>query len=351
MRTIKDTDPKNIIVRMPNWVGDLVMATSVLSDLKRIYPYATLSVLAQEGVYELLKNDKDIDKLYCLKKQKGIFFNNKENLDIILELKKTTFDYGILLTNSLSSAYFFHRAGIKNSIGYKKYFRNFLLKNSIELIKDNVHQIIKYKNLLNPLGIEISDTNPRLYFDSDEVKNVKNILYQKGFNDNKTLIGINPLARYGSAKCWPIDRFKEVAARLAQDKKNTIVFIGDRFSKDLIKKVCFDLPSNVINLAGDTTLRELMCIIKLCNLFITNDSGPMHLASALDIPLIALFGSTSDLLTGPYNEKAIVINKKVECAPCFKRKCPSDFKCMHQISVDEVINKIHEILNENFKKN
>lgn len=343
MKTVKNACPKNIIVRMPNWVGDLVMATAVLSDIKRVFPYVKLTVLARENVSGLLKNDTDINCLFCLKKQ-NIFFRNKANKQVIEELKKTNFDYGILLTNSFSSAYLFYKANIKNIIGYKNDFRSFFIEHSPDPLKINAHQIIKYKNLLAPLGIAVSDTRPRLFLDIKEIDKAKDILYGNGFNDTRRLIGISPFAKYGRAKCWPADRFRQAAEILANDKKNFIVFTGDNYSRTLVDDICGGLPKNVISLAGKTNLRELACVIKLCSLFLTNDSGPMHIASALDIPLLALFGSTSSALTGPYNEKAVIINKKAECSPCFKRRCSRDFKCMNQIAVDEVLNKINVIL-------
>jgi heptosyltransferase II len=338
--------PKNIIVRMPNWIGDLVMATPILADLKNKFPDSSLTVLAYENLCDLLKKDKNIDKLYCLKKQKSIFFK-KENKKIISELKNKSFDYGLLLTNSFSSAFLFYKAKINNSIGYKKDFRSFFLKYPINLIKENLHQTIKYKNLLKPLGVEISDTKPKLFIHPEDIKNAKILLYQKGYSDDQILIGINPFAKYGLAKCWPSDRFKQVAQVLAENKKNCIALMGDSESKIFINKIRQNLPKNVINIAGCTTLLQLACLIKSCKLFITNDSGPMHIASALNTPLIALFGSSSDIITGPYNPEDIVINKKVSCSPCFKRKCPLDFKCMNQISTSEVINKINDFFNEN----
>ncbi|NGX30363.1 MAG: hypothetical protein K940chlam4_01209, partial [Candidatus Anoxychlamydiales bacterium] len=141
-----------------------------------------------------------------------------------------------------------------------------------------------------------------------------------------------------------IERYKEVAKRLCSNEKNFIVFLGDFDSRDVIKNICLDMPDRVINLAGKTTLRELVALISQLDLFLTNDSGPMHIAAGFDIDQIALFGSTSDVLTGPYSEKAIVINKKVECSPCYKRVCPIDFRCMLKISVDEVFDKMIDIL-------
>lgn len=344
MKKLNIINPKNIIVRMPNWVGDLVMATPILVDIKKAFPNANLSVLALENLCDLLKDDKNIDKLYFLKKQKSCFFKKNENKKLIEELKKKSFDFGLLLTNSFSSAYLFHKAKIKNLVGYKKDFRSFLLKYSISFNKENVHQIIKYKNLLKPLGIGISQTKPKLYYELNDLNNAKELLMKRGFKEGQTLIGINPFARFGSAKCYPLEKFKEIIKNLSNDKNKFIVLLGDKYSKELLQNFIEELPNNVVNLAGDTSLKELMCIIKLCDLFITNDSGPMHIASALKTPLIALFGSTSACLTGPYNEKDIILYKKVDCSPCFKRKCPKDFKCMTQITTTEVINKIDEIL-------
>lgn len=340
MKMIEDIQIKNIIVHMPNWVGDLVMATVVLSDLRKEFPKAVLTAMASRPVCELLKTDKDVDKIYCFKKEKLFFLRRKNNRGIIQDLRKGNYDLGILLTNSFSSARLFYRGHVRNVIGYKKDFRSVLIKYAIRFPKEEVHQIIKYKNLLKPLGIQASNTKPRIYLDNEEIHKIKKLLYQKGYKKNLTLIGINPLAKYGMAKCWPSENFRKLAQRLSEDKNNVIVFVGDLSSKDLIGKICSDLPKNVINIAGLTSLRELACIINECDLFITNDSGPMHVASALDVPLIALFGSTSQELTGPYNEKAIVINKKVGCSPCFKRICPNDFKCMKQITCEEVIEKI-----------
>jgi len=350
-----DIDPKNIIVRMPNWVGDLIMATPILSDLKKRYPRAKITAMVKEPISELLKTDEAINELFVFKKQKHSFTKlsftkHGENKSIIENLREEKYDLGILLTNSFSSSWFFYQGHVKNSIGYKKDLRSFLLKHPIPWPNTKLHQVIKYKMLLKPLSIEVSDTKPRLFLNKEEISNAMSLLYQRGYEKNKTLIGINPLARYGQAKCWPAERFKEVAKRLSQDEKNVIVFIGDESSKDLIAYICQDLPKGVINLAGRTSLRELACIIHECDLFLTNDSGPMHIASAFETPLVALFGSTSEILSGPYNEKDIVINKKVECSPCNKRVCPIDFKCMTNISIEEVIEKLNK-LEKNAEKN
>ncbi|HEU64116.1 MAG: ADP-heptose--LPS heptosyltransferase 2 [Candidatus Anoxychlamydiales bacterium] len=341
---MKDTEYKNIIVRMPNWVGDLVMATPILFDLRQKFPASTITAMVQKPLCDLLKKDENINELFCFKKIKQLFLRRKENKNIIENLIDGKYDLGILLTNSFSSAWLFYQGEVKNIIGFRKDFRSLMLNKALSYPKEQIHQVEKYKQLLKPLDIERSITKPKIYVDKKEIENAKELLYQRGYKDDQRLIGINPVAKYGMAKCWPIERYKEVAKRLCSNEKNFIVFLGDFDSRDVIKNICLDMPDRVINLAGKTTLRELVALISQLDLFLTNDSGPMHIAAGFDIDQIALFGSTSDVLTGPYSEKAIVINKKVECSPCYKRVCPIDFRCMLKISVDEVFDKMIDIL-------
>jgi heptosyltransferase-2 len=181
-----------------------------------------------------------------------------------------------------------------------------------------MHQVDSYKRLLEPLGIPRSLTLPRLI--------VSHPLPKTG------LIGINPGAAYGSAKCWPADRFRALALKLVEHGFQ-VVFFGDASTRDLANH----LP--VQNLAGTTTLTELARHIQACALLVTNDSGPMHMASALGTKVVALFGSTDPNATGP-SGNATILNKKVACSPCFQRTCPIDFRCMTQITVDDVFSAI-----------
>lgn len=341
-----DIDPKNIIVRMPNWVGDLVMATPILFDLRQKFPNSTITAMAQNPLCHLLKKDENINELFCFKKNKNIFLRRKENKNIIEKISEAKYDLGILLTNSFSSAWLFYQGEVQNICGFRKDFRNFLLDKALDYPKEEIHQVDKYKKLLRLVGIEKSHTKPTIYLDPVEIDKAMELLYQRGYKNTKTLIGINAFAKYGPAKCWPIERYKELAKKLSEDEKKCIVFLGDLEDEQIIKKILIDLPPNVINLAGKTSLRELSAIISKCDLFLTNDSGPMHIAAAFDIDQIALFGSTSNILTGPYSEKAVIINKQVKCSPCYKRICPIDFKCMQKITVNEVLEKIFQILNK-----
>lgn len=318
---------------MPNWIGDLVMATPVLSDLRKTYPKAHITAMCRTPISDLLREDRDIDELFSFSKGNK-FGRRSEQRDIVEKLKKGNYDLGILLTHSFSSAWWFWLGNVKRRIGYKGNGRGLLLTDKVPLPEnvDKQHLVETYKMLLKPLGIPVSNIKPRLFLTEKELSDAKILLKQLGITSEHTLIGINPGATYGSAKCWLPERFREVTKRLLKLENVRIIYFGDQASMPLVKEICQDLPSPVINLAGLTSLRELAALIKLCKILLTNDSGPMHIAAAVGTPLVALFGSTNETATGPY-QTGTVINKHVSCSPCYQRECPIDFRCMKKIRV------------------
>ncbi len=320
------------------------MATPVLTDVRKAFPDAHITAMSRSPICDLLKEDHDIDELFCFSKVSG-FGRRIEKRDIIEKLRRGKYDLGILLTHSFSSAWWFWQGKVGRRLGYRGNGRGFLLTDKIALPQD-VHQqhlVITYKMLLGQLGIPVSETRPRLYLSERELDEARTLLKQLGITPNHRLVGINPGAAYGTAKCWLPDRFRKVTEKLLQSDDVKIVYFGDQASMSLVKEICQGLPSPVINLAGLTSLRELACLIKLSSVLLTNDSGPMHMAAALGTPLVALFGSTSEVVTGPY-KTGTVIHKHVECSPCYQRVCPIDFRCMKRIETDEVYDAIMKYL-------
>lgn len=350
MKPLSELNLKNIIVRMPNWIGDLVMATPILSDLKKAFPSARLTAMCRSPICELLKEDPEIDELFCFSKAEG-FGRRIEKRSIIEKLRKGNYDLGLLLTHSFSSAWWFFQGKVKVRLGYQGNARKWLLTHPLPLPENiqNQHLVATYKTLLTPLGIPISNTPPRLYLTEEERKVAKLLLTQQGIPDHALIVGINPGATYGSAKCWLPGRFREVTEKLLTDKDIFIIYFGDQATSSLVKEICKGLPSRVINLAGITSLRELASVISLCDTILTNDSGPMHIADALGTHIVALFGSTSEIVTGPYN-KGTIIHKHVECSPCYQRTCHIDFRCMKRIESNEVFEAIMKILNAKRKQ-
>ncbi len=338
--------PKNIIVRMPNWLGDLVMATPVLADLRTRFPDANITAMCQSNVAGLLKNDPHINEVFSYKKPSG-WIHRAQHWEIIETVQLGEYDLGILLTNSFSSAWWFWRGKVANRIGFAGNLRSCLLNKAVPFpeTRETQHLVITYKMLLAPIGIGISDSPPKLYVSNEERQAAIELLKKYRIDPTKnSIIGINPGAAYGSAKCWLPDRFRAVTEKLLEDPNHFILYFGDNAGASLVNEICHEMPERVINLAGKTNLRELLALIEQCKVLLTNDSGPMHIAAALGTPLLALFGSTSDVQTGPYGHYAKVIHKHVECSPCYLRTCPIDFRCMKRIEVDEVYQELEKLI-------
>jgi heptosyltransferase-2 len=342
--------PKNIIVRMPNWVGDMVMATPVLSDLRKAFPDAKITAMCKVPLSELLEEDDEVDEIFCFSKTSA-FSRHSDRKSIVEKLQNGKYDLGIVLTNSLSSAWWFWQGKVENRLGFDTKGRKFLLTHPVSF-PENVssqHLVTTYKMLLAPLGIPVSDTPPRIFVSDKELQLAKTLLKQHGVQDHHTIVGINPGATYGSAKCWLPERFRDITKRLLEDKNLFVVYFGDQATASLVKEICQGLSARVVNLAGLTSLRELAALLTFCDVLLTNDSGPMHIAAALGTPIVALFGSTSQKITGPYRT-GIVIQKHVECSPCYQRTCPIDFRCMKKIEADEVYSQIIQVLNKKKQK-
>jgi heptosyltransferase-2 len=331
-----------IIVRMPNWLGDLVMATPVLSSLRKRFPRSRITAMVQENLASVLQQDPSLDEIYAFHRQSG-WLHREPRRQVIEALRCGKYDLGVLTTNSFSSAYWFWRGKVGRRIGFQGKGRSWLLTDGISWPKEKEHQVITYQRLLEPLGIPLSEEPPRLYISDEERIAARTWLENEGITPENILIGINPGAAYGSAKCWLPERFRQVTERLLENPAVKVVYFGDQKGLPVVQEICAPLARNVVNLAGRTSIRELMALISQCNIFLTNDSGPMHIASALGKPLVALFGSTDETKTGPYHHEK-VIHKQVSCSPCFKRECPIDFPCMKNISVEEVYQELQRLL-------
>src|SRR3989338_1599816 len=344
MRSLDDYPPGNILVRMPNWVGDLVMATPVLEDLRRAFPHAGITAMCRSPYGDLLKEDPRINELFCFSKVNS-FGRREGTRNIIEKLRKGQYDLGLLLTHSFSSAWWFWQGKVKNRVGYLGNGRGILLTKAVSVPAElhRQHLVVTYKMLLQTLNIPLSDTAPRLFLSPREVEAAQRLLEQHGVSEKSLLVGINCGATYGSAKCWLPERFRQVTMRLLHEKDLFVVYFGDNATASLVKEICQGLPPRVVNLAGLTSMRELAALISLSDVLLTNDSGPMHIADALSTPVVALFGSTSEVVTGPYRQ-GVVIHKHVECSPCYQRQCPIDFRCMKRIEAEEVGEELSSVL-------
>ena len=309
----------NIFIELPTWLGDTVMATPAVEELINMYPEARITFFGSFVSIEALKNHPN-----CLHVE--VDKSKKSKFRFFWLLKKTrelgTFDLALSFRSSLTSSVFLWLLNAKKKNQYKKN------------IYDG-HQVEKYaKFTADALHVNLNPKGLRLY--------------QKPHSYTKPTLGINPGATYGSAKRWYPDRFAKVAASFSNDYD--IVIFGGPNEIDTANEVEAELKTlhvnNYKNLAGKTTVTELISKIAGLSLFITNDSGPMHIAAAYQIPTVALFGPTKYKETCQWkNEKGMIIRHELPCVPCMKRTCPlKTHECMKKIESDEVIDLIRHHL-------
>lgn len=331
-----------IVVRAPNWIGDAILSLPALESLRKNFPQAQIWIAAREWVKDLFTSYhfiKGVIPLSNLDSLKGVRSTAKN-------LKESHFDTGILFTNSFSSAFLFYLAKIPERWGYMRDGRGILLTRSVtpKGREELSHQLNYYLELISGLGLKTHPSEINLPLTQEEKTSAKEMLLSLNIDLKRPLVVLNPGASYGPAKRWPASRFAEVA-RLFQQRKNAeILIIGSSDESELAESIVSSMTKKPLSLAGKTNLRLLAGLISHAAVFVTNDSGPMHLANALKTPVTAIFGPTDPRLTGPFQEPAMVIKKDVLCWPCSYRECPFDHGCMMKIEPEEVFKASQKFL-------
>jgi heptosyltransferase-2 len=267
-------------------------------------------------------------------------------------LKGKKFDAAILLQNAIEAAIIVLAAGIPLRAGYDSDARGLLLTHRVHCTEEirKVHQIDYYLEMVKALGCVPVDREMHLESKINPL-DVQDILRKFIPETKKTVIGIAPGATYGPAKRWFPDRFAAVADKLNEHFSSQGIILGGKADWEVAQEVQKLARTKLINLAGKTTLREAIYLIFQCRLFISNDSGLMHIAGALNIPTIALFGSTNPVTTAPAGNQSVIVRREVSCSPCLKETCPTDFRCMRLISVEDVLTAAQKLLKDGRSKN
>jgi heptosyltransferase-2 len=255
-------------------------------------------------------------------------------------LAKDRFDLAILLPNSFESALVVKLAGIPKVIGYKRDGRGFLLSTAVPTPSGHRHERFYYLELLKRAGLIESYPEDCPITMTRSVDAGAALLAARGIS--LPVIGVSPGAAYGNAKRWLPERFAESARQVAADLKAEIVLFGSAAERELCASVAQATGGH--NLAGQTSLREFIDMAAACRIFLTNDSGAMHIASALGVPSVTVFGSTDYVTTGPTGPLARIVREQVECSPCLKRECPIDHRCMTRIPANRVTATALELL-------
>jgi heptosyltransferase-2 len=319
----------NILIRATNWVGDAVMCLPALHAIRKRFPEAHITILAKSWVSDLYAQESFTNQI--------LIHDAKSWWKLALELRRHHFDCAILLQNAFGAAWVACLAGIPTRIGYNRDGRGFLLTRAVRVPKRGEiprHERFYYLELLRRAGLV--ETTP-----ADAIR----IMPQTTVRGTKRIIGISPGAAYGTAKRWLPERFAEAAGAIASARGASLALFGSRAEHDLCEQIARMLDGHdVTNYAGKTTLEQFIELAARCELFLTNDSGAMHIASALGVPTVAIFGATDHEATGPIGPRSRVVRQKVECSPCLLRECPIDHRCMTRVSSERVVREALALL-------
>jgi len=359
---------QRILVRGVNWLGDAVMSTPALQRLREAKPSAEITLLTPEHLAGLWKNRPAVDNVMTFRKDEG-------TLRVARRLREKDFELALVLPNSPRSALEVFLARIPERVGHKRPWRNWFLTRRIQphpeavtmrkrttneirrliqgppavfALPAKAHHIHQYLHLAAALGANPEPVPPHIAVAAEEVTAIQHrFKISRDAAGCPPLFGLNAGAAYGPAKRWPRERFIAAAVTLQRRTGCHWWIFGSEAERESAAAMTAEIQKAETGsfggaqcLAGLTSLRELCAALKACDLLLTNDSGPMHLAAAVGSTVVALFGSTSPELTGPGlhgQTRHFLLKSDTPCAPCFRRECPIDFRCMRDLGVEQVV--------------
>ncbi len=313
--TARDLKPFRILIRSSNWLGDAVMSVAAVRAIKNGRPDAHVTMAAPAKIASMWKLVPEVNAIISL--PDGSLFSV-----VRLLRQHIPFDVAILFPNSPRVALETWLSGIPRRVGYRGHWRSWLVNQLVREPKKPgppEHHSLRFLRIARGCGAETSKIevpNPTSDFKS------------------QTSIGLCPGAEYGPAKRWLPERFAEAAAKISEQTSARWILFGTKNDAAVGQQIAAALGGHCVNRIGQTTLDQLIDELRQCRLLLTNDTGTMHLASLLGVPVVAIFGSTEPRLTGPLGNGHIVLRHHVECSPCFLRECPIDFRCMKAVTAE-----------------
>ncbi len=352
---------ESILVRGTNWIGDAVMTTPALLRLRSSFPKARIALLATPRTTGLFEGSPYLDQIIEYRRREdgvGAFFK------AVGSLREHRFDLAVLFQNAFEAALLASLGGVRYRIGFAEQGRGWLLTHRLERGErhKNRHQVHDYLEIVAKceevcLGHDFVPRNenplPSLTASVAQTRAAEDL--RKSYridSSSRPLILLNAGATNSRAKCWSGDRFAALADRLSEHAGAMIVLIGGAGELSYAEGVAREVKNaGVINLAGKTSLAELVGLLDACDLLISNDTGPAHIAAALGRPTMTIFGPTNEFETAPSGERAELIRADgVECARCMLRDCPIDHRCMTRISPDQVFDRARILLEDERRK-
>jgi heptosyltransferase-2 len=338
--------PASLLVRATNWLGDAVMTTPALAAVREGFPDARIVLLARPPVAELFRHHPDVDEV-MLYERPGRHEGGFGRLRLAGELRRRRFDGALLLQNAFDAALIAFLGRIPERAGYPTDGRRILLTLPVPLTPAILerHEVEYYLCLVDGLGIPRPvPAALKLAVTEEEREAMATRLASLDIERGAPIVAINPGATYGSAKRWYPDRFAAVADTLSAEWSARIVVVGSAAESPLAGEIEAATRNPPVNLAGKTTVRELMALLSLSSFLVTNDSGPMHIGAALGVPLVAIFGPTDWRRTSPWSSLAKVVRVEIDCSPCRRRVCDRGHECMLGVTPGMVVDAAKALL-------
>jgi heptosyltransferase-2 len=308
---------------MPNWLGDCVMSAPVISAIKKSHPGVFVSLMIKSGMAGLGALIPGVDDVIGLE---------GDSASAIGSVRRARYDMALILPNSFRSAWEMWRAGVPVRVGYACNFRSALLTHRVKRPQPHsLHMTDYYLRLAQAIFPEIMAGAVSLTVPSSAAQSSFALLPRT----DRPLVGLGFGASYGHAKMWAKDRYAELIIRLA--KTAEVVLLGAESDREMEREIMALAGGKAVSLVGKTDIAALAGVMSRLSLYVSNDTGPMHISAGLGVPTIAIFGPTSPEETRPLGANVAIIRHKADCAPCFKRECPTDHRCMTAVTVDEVV--------------
>jgi 3-deoxy-D-manno-octulosonic-acid transferase/heptosyltransferase-1 len=347
-------NPQNILIVKLSAIGDVIHTLPALNAIRKHYPNARITWLAEEAAYPLVANHPAIDRV--LLSQRKRWLNDLKSphsrnqamrkiSEFIRNLRDTEYDVILDFQALLKSGVLIALARGTRKIGFGKGMEHdehsyMFLNERVPPVSMELHAILRYLHLLRALGIDSDEIEYKLPIQNKDRENAKALLKQSGLENASRLIAINPMAKWDT-KLWENEKFAILADRLNEMYPAGIFFTGAPEDIPVIEDILSRMKTDAGNFAGKTKLIELAALYEIADVLITTDTGPMHLGAAVNVPVIALFGPTAHWRTGPFGAGHQVI--RAACSPCFRRQCP-DMRCMKQITPDQVLSAVKKVI-------
>lgn len=338
--------PERILIRVPNWVGDSVLAIPALKNLRAGFPDAEITLMARPWVAGVFTGAPFADVVWSEPRPHGF----RDWLRLSRVIREKRFTTAVLLPNSFESAAMVFLGRIPRRVGYATDGRGWMLTDAVRVVPipgGKKHQVDYYLDLAKAICPHTAPPSIDLEASTDERARARRLLASEGIGPERRFLVLNPGAAYGSAKRWGEDRFAQAGDALAVEYGLDAVLVGSERERSISERVRGLMKSRAVVLNGRTSLETLLGIIAEAALMVTNDSGPMHMAAALGVPVVAVFGSTDHMVTSPYGPRTRLVREPVDCSPCMLRECPIDHRCMTRVSADRVCEAARELLGGN----